>query len=172
MYTELLKPVLSSIHPCLTEEVKHSSQKERRIIDTIEPLLNRHKLIVDRQVIEDDYRSAQAYDADNKFTKTLIYQLSRINYERGALKHDDRLDALAIAVGYWVEQVGRDDNKGIQAEKDRLLKAELARFLKRAVGPLGRPQTGEKRLGATHLAQRSKSGSTRLLEGGRNRCRL
>lgn len=172
MYTELLKPVLSTVHPCMVEEVKHSSQKERRIIDTIEPLMNRHKLVIDRKVIEDDYRTAQAYDSDNKFTKTLVYQMTRINYERGALKHDDRLDALAIALGYWAEVVGRDDQKGIQVEKDRLLKKELDRFLNRAVSPLGRPLTGEKKLGATYLAQRSKSGSTRLLEGGRNKCRL
>ena len=33
MFTELLKPVLAKIHPCQVEEVKHSRQKEARIID-------------------------------------------------------------------------------------------------------------------------------------------
>ena len=33
-----------------------SAQKEARIIDTLEPVMMRHKLIVDKQVIEDDYK--------------------------------------------------------------------------------------------------------------------
>lgn len=136
MFTQLLKPVLSKIHPCSIEEVKHSTQKERRIIDTLEPVMNRHKLIIDRQVIEDDYRTAQQYEADNKFTKTLIYQMTRICYDRGALKHDDRLDALAIAVSYWVERIGQDEDRGIQQERDRLLMAELERHVSHALGDI------------------------------------
>jgi hypothetical protein len=134
MFTELIKPVLAKVHPCVVEEVKHSVQKERRIIDTLEPVLNRHKLIVDRMVIEDDYRTAQAYEADNKFTKTLIYQLTRISYDRGALKHDDRLDALAIGVSYWVERMGQDADRGIVKERDRAMQKELKRFMTHAAG--------------------------------------
>lgn len=129
MYTELFKPVLSKHRPCVVEEVKHSVQKERRIIDTLEPVMARHKLVMDIQVIEDDYRTAQAYEADNKFTKTLIYQLSRISYDKGSLKHDDRLDALAIAVNYWVERMAQDENKGIATEKQARLDAELKSFI-------------------------------------------
>jgi hypothetical protein len=54
MYTELIKPVMARVHPCMIEEVKHSTQKERRIIDTIEPVMNRHKLVFDSSVIEED----------------------------------------------------------------------------------------------------------------------
>ena len=134
MYTELIKPVLSRIHPCMVEEVKHSSQKERRIIDTLEPVINRHKLVFDRMVIEDDYRTAQAYEADNKFTKSLVYQLTRISYDRGSLKHDDRLDALAIAVAYWTERMAQDADRGISSERNRLLDTELQRFMEHAIG--------------------------------------
>lgn len=129
MYTELLKPVMAKHRPCHIEEVKHSVQKERRIIDTLEPVMARHKLIMDTRVIEDDYRTAQLYEADNKFTKTLVYQLSRISYDKGSLKHDDRLDALAIAVNYWVERMGQDENRGINAEKTRRLDEELRSFV-------------------------------------------
>lgn len=135
MYTELIKPVLASIHPCIVEEVKHSVQKERRIIDTLEPVLNRHKLVVDKKVIEEDYRTAQQYDGENKFAKTLVYQMTRISYEKGSLKHDDRLDALSMAVSYWVERMGQDDRKGIEGEKQRLLDLELQSFLKRVNTP-------------------------------------
>lgn len=139
MYTSLFTPVINAIHPCAVEEVRHSQQKERRIIDTIEPVLARHKLIMDRMVIEDDYRTAQAYDGDNKFTKTLIYQLTRICYDRGALKHDDRLDALSMAIGYWVENMARDADKGIQMQRDQALEMELRKFIETATGnKLGR----------------------------------
>lgn len=134
MYQALFEPVLNKIHACSIEEVKHSQQKERRIIDTLEPVVSRHKLIVDRRVIEDDYRTAQQYDADNKFTKTLVYQLTRVNYDRGALKHDDRLDALAIAVGYWTENMAQDEDRGIKHEREQALDRELERFMDNASG--------------------------------------
>jgi hypothetical protein len=129
MFTELIKPVFAEIHPCQIEEVKSTGQKEKRIIDVLEPLLNRHKLILDRRVIEDDYRTAQAYEADNKFNKTLVYQLTRISQDKGSLKHDDRLDALAIACAYWVEKVGQNELLGLARKKDDLLKQELERFM-------------------------------------------
>lgn len=138
MYTSLFTPVISKIHPCAIEEVKHSTQKERRIIDTLEPVMSRHKLIVDRMVIEDDYRTAQAYDGDNKYTKTLVYQLSRISYDRGSLKHDDRLDALSMAVAYWVENMAQDAERGIARERQDAMDREIESFLENAIG---RPKT-------------------------------
>jgi hypothetical protein len=138
MYSELLKPVLARTHPCIIEEVKHSTQKERRIIDTLEPVMNRHKLVFDRQVIEDDYRTAQGYESEAKVYKTLIYQMTRICYDRGALKFDDRLDALAMAVGYWAEQIGQDADRGIATERERLLQAELEGYMDSVLGRGGR----------------------------------
>lgn len=134
MYTSLFKPVVSKIHPCAIEEVKHSTQKERRIIDTLEPVMNRHKLVFDKGVIEADYRSAQAYDGDNKFTKSLVYQMTRLSSDRGSLKHDDRLDALAIAVAHWTENMAQDADRGIAREKADLLEQELERFMDNAFG--------------------------------------
>jgi hypothetical protein len=137
MYQALFEPVVSKIHPCSIEEVKHSTQKERRIIDTLEPVISRHRLVLDRKVIEDDYRSAQVYDADNKFTKTLIYQMTRITYDRGCLKHDDRLDALAMAVGYWTQNMAQDADKNIVYEREQALDRELESFMDSALGRKG-----------------------------------
>jgi hypothetical protein len=58
----------------------------------------------------------------------LFYQLSRITRERGSLAHDDRLDALAIAVAYWVEQMAADVNKNMYDRKNELLQEELTKF--------------------------------------------
>ena len=126
MYTQLFNPVIRKVHPCVVEEVKHSIQKERRIIDTLEPVMNRHKLIFDRQIILNDYRSAQAYDGDSRITKTLIHQMTRISFEKGSLKHDDRLDALAIAVAYHA-RAWRRTWSGASTMRSRPAGAELER---------------------------------------------
>lgn len=123
MFTQLLKPVLARIYPCTVEEVKHSTQKEARIIDTLEPVMSSHRLIVDQRVIQKDFDTAK----DIKYS--LFYQLTRITRERGALVHDDRLDALAIAVNYWVESMARDNNKAASEIKGLAIDRELKKFM-------------------------------------------
>lgn len=106
MFTKLMTPVFAKIHPCAITEVKHTKQKELRIIDTLEPILMRHKLIVSRSVIESDYRryeSGQAY--------SLIYQMTRICRDKNAIAHDDRLDAVTMAAAYWLSHMDMDADK-------------------------------------------------------------
>lgn len=54
MFTQLLRPHLAKHHPCAIEEERVARQKELRIIETLEPVINAHRLIVDRGVIDDD----------------------------------------------------------------------------------------------------------------------
>jgi len=135
MFIKLLQPVISKIHPVMIEEVRHSKQKERRIIDTLEPVMMRHKLVFDPRVIEEDYRTAQKYEQAVRFHKMLIYQMTRITTDKGSLKHDDRLDALSMAVGYFVEQMNRDDVDGEVAHKESLLDNELEKFINHVDNP-------------------------------------
>lgn len=128
MYTQLLKPVLGRVYPCTVEEVKHQQQKEARIIDTLEPVLSSHRLIVDQKVIEKDYESAK----DVKYG--LFYQLTRITRDRGALVHDDRLDALAMAVAYWTEHMARDNDKAAAQIRSDALEKELKNFVNSVFG--------------------------------------
>ena len=138
MFSELLKPVLWKVHKCPIEEVRSSSQKERRIIDTLEPVMMRHKLVVDPKVIEEDYRTAMKYEQSVRQTKMLVYQMTRLTAERGCLRHDDRLDALALCVAYFTEQMARDEEQGERMIHEDNLKRELERFMDNAVDPLGR----------------------------------
>lgn len=128
MFTQLLKPVLGRIYPCTVEEVRHSTQKEARIIDTLEPVMSSHRLIVDQRVIDKDFDTAK----DVKYS--LFYQMTRITRDRGAITHDDRLDALAIAVAYWTESMGRDNNKAADAIKSQALDRELKTFMTQVIG--------------------------------------
>ena len=83
--------------------------------DTLEPVLMRHKLVMDPRVIEQDYRTANTYEQHMRMSKMLVYQLTRLTTERHSLRHDDRLDALAVAVGYWSEQMATDEQRGIDS---------------------------------------------------------
>jgi hypothetical protein len=141
MFTELFKPLLRNVHPVSIEEVRHSKQKERRIIDTLEPVMNRHKLIFDPSVIKDDYRSALAYPIEQQTRYMLFYQLSRITKEKGSLMQDDRLDALAIAVAYWVEQMAQDADVKVDERKADALTEELESFITAVVGGSKNKQT-------------------------------
>ncbi len=129
MFTELLKPVLGKYYPCTVEEIRATGQKELRIIETLEPVMSTHRLVVDQKLIEKDYRTAET---DIKYS--LFHQMTRITKERGALAHDDRLDAVEGAVRYWTKSMARDNDKAGQQFKDKLMQKELKDFGKHVLG--------------------------------------
>ena len=129
MFTELIKPILKKIYPVTTEEVRHSKQKELRIIDTLEPVMNQHKLIIDPKVIQQDFDSVQHHPTEKAQKYMLTYQLTRVTKERGSLAHDDRLDALAMGVAYWVEQMAADVDMEMRERKEEALLNELDKFV-------------------------------------------
>jgi hypothetical protein len=55
--------------------------------------------------------------------------MSRLTFDKGALRHDDRLDALSIAVNYWVEQMEADTGTLMQDHRDEMVDKELAKFM-------------------------------------------
>ena len=128
MFMELIKPLFRTTYPITIEEVRHNKQKELRIVDVMEPVLNSHRLIVDPSVINDDYKSALSYPIEQQTRYMLMYQLSRITRDKGSLVHDDRLDALSIAIGYWVQQMAADVNQNMIDRKQELLDQELTNF--------------------------------------------
>jgi hypothetical protein len=129
MFSQLLRPVFARIFPATIEEVRHSIQKEKRIIDTLEPILNQHRLVVDAGVVSRDY--AQTAEEPQR---GLFYQLTRMTREKGALMCDDRIDALAMAVGYWVASLAQGVDEAVSAMKDDLLQAELDKFMESVTG--------------------------------------
>ncbi|OQS47808.1 DNA maturase B [Chromobacterium violaceum] len=121
MFTQLITPVFQKVgHPVGIEEVRSTTMKEARIIDTLEPVIESHKLIVNQSVVTDDY---QVYMRDPAYS--LFYQMTRICREKGALAHDDRLDALAMAVRFWLDYMAVDAEKGVEAKREDWLEAQL-----------------------------------------------
>ena len=129
MFMELLKPVLRKIHNVTMEEIRSSVQKEKRIIDTLEPVMNQHRLVVDPKVIEKDYKTVQDYPVETQSRYMLFHQMTRVTKDKGALIHDDRLDALQMAVQYWVDYMAADAEIEIRTRKEELLDLELEKFI-------------------------------------------
>jgi hypothetical protein len=96
------------------EDVWESGQKELRIIDTLEPLMARHKFIVHEDIITYDVAASKPYPVDISESYKFFHQLSKISTEKGALIHDDSLDAVAGSVRYWVEQMALDQTKRME----------------------------------------------------------
>lgn len=90
MFTKLLAPIMGDINgPTALEDVSSgNTQKEKRIIDTLVPLLGGHRIVIDPRVAKD---------------LTLCKQITQITYQRGSLRHDDRLEAMASACGILAE---------------------------------------------------------------------
>ena len=52
-------------------------------------------------------------------------------------KHDDKLDALSMAVKYWVDQMATDANFEIKERRDELFDMELEKFVNGIMGQQG-----------------------------------
>ena len=111
------------------EEVRANVRKEDRIIDSLEPVLNQHRLIIDRGVIEWDYASNQDSPAEERLLYMLFYQMSRMCREKRAVKHDDRLDCLAQGVKYFTDALSISAQDQIQMRKNEEWNNMLAEFL-------------------------------------------
>ena len=99
------------------EEVRANVRKEDRIIDSLEPILNQHRLICNRSVIEWDYNSNKDSAPEGRLQYMLFYQMSRMCREKGAVKHDDRLDCLAQGVKYYTDALSISANEAIKLRK-------------------------------------------------------
>ena len=111
------------------EEVRANVRKEDRIIDSLEPVLNQHRLVVDRSVIDWDYSSNQDSAPESRLLYMLFYQMSRMCRQKGAVKHDDRLDCLAQGVKYFTDALHISAQEEIKNRKHELFMDTLEAFL-------------------------------------------
>jgi len=138
MFTRLLQGAAQKTYECGVEDAEWSRvAKEQRIVDTLEPVMNQHRLIVCPSVIQDDYNSVLKRDGERAPYYRLFYQMGRMVKEKGALAQDDRLDALAGAVAHWTAHMSRDTDRAVTEHKDKMLDDELERFMKHALGDKG-----------------------------------
>lgn len=128
MFYNLFTKVLVDIYPCtVVDDFKVQGQKERRIIENIEPLTTNHKLVFNYELIQRDAESVQK--EPTSIVYSLMYQFTHITRDKGSLVHDDRIDALAIACQYVKDMVLVDTEKVVQMNKER----EMERWLNEKV---------------------------------------
>ena len=99
------------------DEVRANVRKEERIIDTLEPVLNQHRLIVNKSVVEWDYNSNRDAAPEERLLYMLFYQMSRMCRSKYAVKHDDRLDCLAQGVKYYIDALSISAQEQINLRK-------------------------------------------------------
>lgn len=122
IFTKIFQPILYSYHKCALEEVKQTKQKEKRIIDTLEPVFNQHRLIIDKQIVQHEYSE---YFKESRQPYSLLYQLTHLTMEKDSIPHDDKIDVLAIGVQAWQQALGLDGEK----LKERYKRERLMKYL-------------------------------------------
>lgn len=122
MWVTAFQPILAKEWPegCTVQESEWAKgQKETRIIDTLEPVMTQHRLVIDESLLRSDARNE-----DRNYS--LLHQLTHITRERGALQRDDRLDALAGAVAHFTRVMALDTARAAEeaeaARKDALIR--------------------------------------------------
>jgi hypothetical protein len=99
------------------EESRATTRKEDRIIDTLEPVLNQHRLVIDQRLVNWDYQSNNDMAPEERLPRMLMYQLTRMCREKGAVKHDDRVDALALGVKHFQDILAISSREALISEK-------------------------------------------------------
>lgn len=137
MFRNVWSPVLLPKHSCTLEGVWNSKQKELRIIETLEPVIGSGRLVVDHDMLMQEWASTSRYAKDKRSSYSVLFQLSRITRERKSLAHEDRLDALAGSVENWLPHLRTDESASVaKAKQDH-----WAAMMKNPLGD-GRPHPG------------------------------
>ena len=119
IYKQVLLPYLiKEGAECRVEPIRSNQRKELRIIDTLAPVLQTHKFVVDRRVVEADADLIKNAKDDRDVSYSLFHQLTRLTHDRGSLLHDDRLDALAMSVAWFQQQAAQNQ---FVRQQDRML---------------------------------------------------
>ena len=93
-YAKLLAPhVAKWCGPVAIDTRQVKGQKERRILDTMEPIVHSHRLVLSEKAVK---------------CTNLLYQFTHITRDAGALGHDDELDALHGMVNEFVPLINLD----------------------------------------------------------------
>ncbi len=132
MMGNLLQPLLKDIgHPCSVEAVPAGRmQKEVRIISALEPVMTTHRLILNAEILRQDFNIAypEIEDAKRRFYR-LTYQLTRLTRTKDCIAKDDRVESIARAVGYYSEALRKSTKDAEQQVKDDAMQAEVDKLI-------------------------------------------
>jgi hypothetical protein len=104
------------------EDHKVTGMKEARIIGTLQPVMQNHRLVVATNVVQadlDEVRQSgkRTVGRFSYLEYSGLYQLTHMANQRGALRKDDRIDVLSNAVNYWLDYMALDSSKAEEADR-------------------------------------------------------
>jgi hypothetical protein len=124
IYSQILKPYLVKAEAqCRIEPIRSNQRKELRIIDTLAPVMQTHRMVVDRRVVESDAELLKRAVEEKDSSYSVFYQLTRLTHDRGSLIHDDRLDAWAMCIQWLQEQAAQNQYEQKSVRTTELLNA-------------------------------------------------
>ena len=123
-------------------DVYESGQKELRIIENLEPVMARHRLIINETLLQKDVDLCKKYPASKRSVYQLFFQMQKITRDRNALIHDDRLDALGGAVRQLMAMMAVSEDKSIAKRKDAEFKEWMKDPFGTGVNPYNVPANG------------------------------
>jgi hypothetical protein len=139
-FAAVFTPILRKHITCQIDEDLVTGQKERRIIDTLSPVMGRGSLIVHPDVLQEDADDCMRYAPGLRQNYSLFFQLARMTLVRDALLHDDRADAVEAVVRHFQAALAQDQHKKLQSQRDR----EHREMLKDPLG-YGKTKPGDQR---------------------------
>ncbi len=128
-FTELLKPVVSEMSKAkdgksiLISEIRSTQQKEKRIVEALEPVMMQHRLVVSKRAL--------IKDQDKKSDYSFTYQMTHVTEARGSLKHDDIIDVVAMNVAYWVKNLAQNQKDQVKYYEEERIKKSLEKFMEK-----------------------------------------
>jgi hypothetical protein len=96
-----------------------TGQKEKRIIDSVVSAMQRHRVILHKQVFISDVEYGKQHGADKRNNYSLFQQISAITTDRNSLAHDDRIEAWAGSVRYWKAVLAVDEHKAAEKRREQ-----------------------------------------------------
>ena len=109
-----------------------TNQKEKRIISRLVGAMQRHRVIVHKQVFASDILYGKQHSMDKRHDYSLWTQISNITTDRNSLVKDDRLEAFAGAVFHHKSVLLEDETRAAQARQE-------AAALEHISNPMGYP---------------------------------
>lgn len=126
-------------------EIYSTGQKERRIIDCLRPVLQRHRMIVHQTAVETDRMDCQQYPAASRQERSGFYQMQNITTDRGSLEKDDRIDALAILVRQLAGFLSIDEERAGRERQEAAARDFINNPMGHPQGVMDRPRRGPRR---------------------------
>jgi hypothetical protein len=145
MFAQLLISKLREHYPeCGVDlDCRSTGQKEVRIISTLEPVMNQHRLVFSAAALVEEARPIKGFGTEQK-SHRLQHQLTRITKERDSLRHDDLVDVLAQSVAHWSAHLANTRAQAQASVKTRNVEELIASWYRQSgqPAPSKRPTIG------------------------------